>query len=425
MRLKSRWPGNLIISLICMGALMTGINTEPKAQALPDSDSLRFPFINLKTNIILLPDTQTIPFQLLHNKLVAIRTGEAGTVHFLQLGDSHIQADYLTARLRDTFKYFVQLPEAGRGIVFPYRFAKTNNPENYRFRSSSHWESQKSVSYTSNGEAGLAGMSVYSRDSLISFSLKLLGRNVPVVPFSNATVYFQSFGDWKIEARGMVIDSVIRKDAGISSITFHSDVLIDSVMFVVRKVNPSAASFHLHGVFLSNHHSGYIYSALGSNGASTESALRCENLLSQLALVNPDVLILSFGTNDAYLKQFDRAKFLMQYDSLLNSIHRVFPELPILLTTPGDAWYRDHKHNANVMLVRNEIMMLAQEHHCAVWDLYSIMGGENSISKWYAAGLARKDRLHFSKEGYYLLGDLLAGAWANFYSSPISELCRK
>jgi lysophospholipase L1-like esterase len=397
--------------LILQGGLSAQVPYNPPA---PEN----VPFLNLQENRILLPDSSKEKFILLSEKMFSVRSLKTGTIHFLQLGDSHIQADFLTGRVRDEIGSLLQCSLAGRGLVFPYRFANTNNPENYRFSSTNHWETDRSVNRASEGTAALAGVSVYTQDTLIRFSLKLLDKTAPVIPFSHLDLYF-SFPSpiLKTEATGLLKDSLVNTGTEFRCLKLVFNQLQDSVSITLHLPAETNAPFYFHGIFLANGHPGIIYSALGSNGASAESYLRSTLLLDQLALVKPDVLILSLGTNDAYERPFYPDRFSTQYDSLLGLVVHAFPDLPIVLTTPGDAWHRDHKTNGEVSVVREEILNLAAKHGCAVWDLYTIMGGSNVMNKWYNEGLARKDRLHFSKLGYALLGDLLANAWAGFYNS--------
>jgi lysophospholipase L1-like esterase len=382
----------------------------------------KVPFLNLEANRILLPDSSRGKFAHLNEKMYSMSTLKTGTIHFLQLGDSHIQADFLTGRVRDEIGSLFQCSLAGRGLVFPYRFAKTNNPENYQFSSSNHWETDRSVNKASEGSAALAGVSVFTQDTFIRFSIKLLDKTAPVVPFSHLDLYYSFPAPIRnTEATGLLRDSLVSNDTGIRCLKLFFDRLQDSVSITLHLPAGTNAPFYFHGLFLSNGHPGIIYSALGSNGASAESYLRSTQLLNQMALVKPDVLIISLGTNDAYERPFYPDRFRNQYDSLLGLIVQAFPDLPIVLTTPGDSWHRDHKTNMKVSVVREEILSLAAEHACAVWDLYTIMGGSNVMNQWYNAGLARKDRLHFSKQGYALLGDLLGNAWAGFYNSMNPE----
>jgi lysophospholipase L1-like esterase len=45
-----------------------------------------------------------------------------------------------------------------------------------------------------------------------------------------------------------------------------------------------------------------------------------------------------------------------------------------------------------------------------VYDLYAVMGGYKSIYKWYKAGLAAKDKVHFNGRGYNILASMMFDA---------------
>ena len=53
---------------------------------------------------------------------------------------------------------------------------------------------------------------------------------------------------------------------------------------------------------------------------------------------------------------------------------------------------------------------LMEKHKAAVYDLYAVMGGYKSIYKWYKAGLAAQDKVHFNGRGYKLLAGLMFDA---------------
>ena len=49
----------------------------------------------------------------------------------------------------------------------------------------------------------------------------------------------------------------------------------------------------------------------------------------------------------------------------------------------------------------------AKANRAAYWDTQSRMGGDGSIRDWVHAGLAARDYVHFSADGYRRLGDVL------------------
>jgi lysophospholipase L1-like esterase len=56
------------------------------------------------------------------------------------------------------------------------------------------------------------------------------------------------------------------------------------------------------------------------------------------------------------------------------------------------------------------------EQKVAVWDFYEVMGGFKSMDNWYSNGLSSKDKLHLSRKGYELQGELLYRALDRAYS---------
>ena len=44
---------------------------------------------------------------------------------------------------------------------------------------------------------------------------------------------------------------------------------------------------------------------------------------------------------------------------------------------------------------------------CAFWDMRERMGGTGSMQQWVYAGLAQYDHVHFSGQGYRMLGAAL------------------
>jgi lysophospholipase L1-like esterase len=53
------------------------------------------------------------------------------------------------------------------------------------------------------------------------------------------------------------------------------------------------------------------------------------------------------------------------------------------------------------------------------------MGGLNSMKEWEDAGLAKEDKVHFTNEGYRLLGDLLYNAFIDRYIEHIKSTAKR
>ena len=63
-----------------------------------------------------------------YKKLDELQNGERDKVVVVHICDSHIQADYFSGTMRELLQR--KFGNAGRGLVFPYRAAKTNEKMN-------------------------------------------------------------------------------------------------------------------------------------------------------------------------------------------------------------------------------------------------------------------------------------------------------
>ena len=59
---------------------------------------------------------------------------------------------------------------------------------------------------------------------------------------------------------------------------------------------------------------------------------------------------------------------------------------------------------------------LATKHNAGMWDMFNVMGGLGSCNKWIKNGCAKKDKIHLTKKGYKLMGDLMFSAIMKEYS---------
>ena len=77
--------------------------------------------------------------------------------------------------------------------------------------------------------------------------------------------------------------------------------------------------------------------------------------------------------------------------------------------------------------MEESIKKLSRKQHAAMWDMFEVMGGLNSVVLWQREGLSKRDRIHFTREGYLLIGDLLFDAIMKsfgeyLYKSNMSEI---
>lgn len=166
----------------------------------------------------------------------------------------------------------------------------------------------------------------------------------------------------------------------------------------------------LYGLVLENYNrSGILYHMIGVNGARYEHYAASSYFAEQLQALQPDLVILSLGTNET-VWGFNEERFFREVDQLVHRIEQYMPHAAIIFTTPPDAYRSGKAVNPAVNRCREVLLNYAFGNDLAAWDLYEVMGGTGSVNDWYGAGLAGKDRLHFTKSGYELQGKLLSHA---------------
>ena len=77
--------------------------------------------------------------------------------------------------------------------------------------------------------------------------------------------------------------------------------------------------------------------------------------------------------------------------------------------------------NPKGVLAEQAFLELGKKHDAAVWDFFELMGGLHSMAVWENAGLAQKDKVHFTQQGYALIGDLLYNALMDRYIEHLNN----
>jgi lysophospholipase L1-like esterase len=342
--------------------------------------------------------------------------GRYNIVHF---GGSHLQAAIYTSqfikRLDENFYGIVR----STGYVFPFKIAKTNHPVYYRSNYTGEWKYCKNVKKKKSCYLGVGGIMAETTDSLTSITIYpvMMPQNFS---FDKVSLLFEVKGSSRytviINGDTAVVDS---SSNGIAVCKYET--LQDSLFAVFRKMDSLPGKFVLYGFVLDKDAPGIMYSSIGINGAATYSFLKCERFEKDLKVLNPDLVILSLGTNDGYGKGYSDSIYYANIDSLVSKIRMVNPSCEIMLTVPNDVYYKRRYPNRNTQRQERTIKKIANDRNLMVWDLYKIMGGYGSSLIWYRAGLMKYDRIHFTPLGYRLKGDLFFSAFIKGYDVYLNE----
>lgn len=189
-------------------------------------------------------------------------------------------------------------------------------------------------------------------------------------------------------------------------------------------VRPLPVTYQTTGIASETGAPGIVYHMLGVNGA-TYATYAASSRMQEVIALKPDLVIVSFGTNEAHARGYSAEEHRRQMDSLLKAIRKACPTTAFLLTTPPGAYVRNGKKgrtpNPRTELVVATELAYAQREGMAVWDLYHIVGGRKSACRnWMATNYFRRDRIHFTHEGYTLQGLLLHEALIKAYNDYVA-----
>ncbi|MBR5075509.1 MAG: hypothetical protein IKX28_00655 [Bacteroidales bacterium] len=348
-------------------------------------------------------------------KLDSLTATGQGNVNVWHIGGSHVQAAFFPNRIMNLLDSLTL--RGDRGFLFPLKLAGTNYDKSYRITTTGEWEAPI-LTKTTNLRRPRYGITGYgartsSPDASVAFRLNPDGDSLWVCQSLRVLGYGSSERAWPYI---LCLADTLRFefDSLTASYVFDLPAPTDTVM--VQFHIPAGEEFVLNGLEPLSWRPGVNYFASGVNGAALPSWLdKCEDFERDLRLVRPDLAILAVGINDSATtsKDFKPEKFKGNYRRLLEMVRRVSPDCAFIFITNNDSYRyvkRGMTYNTNAVAVRKAMTELAEEYGGAVWDLYGIMGGAHSIEKWRDAGLAKTDRLHFTDEGYELLGDLFVQA---------------
>jgi len=335
-------------------------------------------------------------------------------INIVHMGGSHVQAGLLT----DALRYHLQQIGPGlngeRGFFFPFTLAHTNNPYSYKVWTNvpDGWHGERCSVPTHEGPWGVSGIRAWTKEK--SAAVKIYSTEEPF-KYTHVRVFAapsdSSFGvAFKYQPDSVWYNSEIQACEALYTMPQ------DTVSFQLYKSDTAQTYFSLEGVQVMNKPYGLRYHALGTNGAATQSFLKCERFEEQLHAMSPDMVIFGLGINDAYLPkgEFDSVKFEENYSELMAQIHRVNPNAVFVFLTNNDSYYKG-RHNPHGEIVVRSMRRLAREHNAAVHDFYHMMGGAKSMSYWIKKGWAARDGIHMTRTGYAIQADWLAHSITDWF----------
>lgn len=414
---------NLWRSLLCAACFLMFIGRcqsqfRPPQVDITNRDTVGYAFLK-QDSTELLNDRMLASF---YEKMYRQRTQGGQKITIVHIGDSHVLGNFLTCEVRERLQN--EFGEAGRGLVFPYKLAGSNGPRDYQIISETKWQSANCHKDLSpETPFGISGFVVESASPDATLLIRLRDTTTSETRLFTKVTVFQraSPAQFQLEVRddvsGQIAQSFAESDYARS---FYFNKPVDQAILTARRTSPDQKKLSIDGISLENELSGVVYHNIGINGARFSDFLRAKYFIKQLGELRPDLVILSFGTNEAQGKTEERYLY-KQLEQLTSSIRSTVPGVQIMFTTPADSYLRGKGFNPYMASTSNVIKQFALENNCAVWDLFSLSGGEKSAEMWKKSGLMSSDSVHYSKIGYAAQGKLLYQTLIKSYNAFVTN----
>ena len=387
------------------------------------------------------------------------KLNENKVTQILFLGDSHIQADWITSFLRNKFQE--KYGNAGRGLVFPYSVANSNGPDDFTSATNQTWENFRLV-YEQDvfPQMGASGFVIGNqKESFLEIKFKNPEETFDkVIIFNDEKMNGEKFQLYK---ENQSLSNFVSKSAermkytvlsgetfpelaskfyttttklaqlngvGIKNPMEGNSYQIDKISFnynpdfenliekiadyqfsgdktlvqlsepqniFLMKTNANSGNVFYGFQFLKNVKKGVVFNTVGVNGATYGDFLKYSLQMEQLNSIQPDLVMISLGTNES-LSSITKEDFQKNISDLVSKFKEQNPNLPILLISPTDNRLKSQKIKELVSWIEES----AQLKKVAFFNLYEATGGSGYFKKALNKKEANTDGVHFLRPGY-------------------------
>ncbi len=352
----------------------------------------------------------------LFKKLNSLEKDSTRQISIIHIGDSHLQAGFISNEMRTRLQQ--RFGNAGRGLIFPYKLALSNSPQDIQCKSSIQWRYNRVAHPEIPLATGISGFCLSKENATGTLSLSLKEDT-----FTNLQLFFLRNSNSKnalyscqggTQAGSLIIASDTPTVAPVD-IELYEPASSFTLMFPPES-RPTSTLFF--GLSATTKNGGVIYHSIGVNGARYNSYNQSEYFFKQLAYLPADLYIVSLGTNEAQKPSLSAEELENDIASFYASLKQINPNAMVLLTTPASSFYNNRIVNTKMQMVRNSIVDFATKEALPYWDLFSIAGG-NTAHYWRTAKMMANDGVHYNGIGYTLQGQLLFNAFQKAYNDYV------
>lgn len=132
------------------------------------------------------------------------------------------------------------------------------------------------------------------------------------------------------------------------------------------------------------------------------------------------MIILQFGGNSVpgLYNEKSADQYIQSLIAQIKYFKRLFPKTPILFIGPSDMATKVKGVMSTYPLLPylvEQLKVAVPANGAAFWNMYEVMGGENSMLGWVKKGWAGSDYVHFTPQGAAKIGDILVQTFSTMY----------
>jgi len=337
-------------------------------------------------------------------------------VRVLHYGDSQIEMDRITTDLRVFFQS--AFGGGGPGLLPIVQSIPTSSVYQYSSGDFSVYSSYGDGSRTSEKNYGIMAR-CYRMVGSATFTVtatKNSKLDTRLHKFNKVTLLFNDRnGNFNASLKDKKNQKVLHKNSvseGVQSFVWQLDTTATSAT-----LNLSGEA-DIYGVMVDNG-AGVNVDNIPLRGCSgTNFTLINDTVLAKsYQLADVGLIILQFGGNS--IPGISGKKSVEAYKQKIirqiRYLSSIYPDAKILFVGPSDMSVRvggELQTYPWLPAVNQALKEAANENGAAFWDMYAVMGGENSMLTWVNSGFAGNDYIHFTPSGATKIGTALSNSFS-------------
>ena len=346
-------------------------------------------------------------FKKLVKKLSQLGSGkERSVVNIIQFGDSHTASETITATMRTLLQQ--QFGNAGIGWITPMNVPVSGQRHSLISFQSQDWQLVNSLT-VQNADFAMGGY--------IATPIQA-GATITVTPRQTSSERWIARFTIKSSARSpLIITDANGQRTNLNPANTSNWQEIEAEVTLPITISATEAySTQLGGIWLAKKNaSGVTVSPIGTSGMQqTNWRTWTDQWPVQLTQTRADLIIISYGTNEAFNSKLDIHDMENALRLSIKIIRKSLPESTIVIVGAPDSMRRDksaeagctQRQPAMLHAVKQTQRKVAQQEKTLFWDWQQAMGGDCAILNWQQNGLATKDLVHLNNQGYQRSGTL-------------------